>query len=123
MLTASITSGEHHQRARQDEQDAGREAAAHAVQQPADVGGQFLRLRAGQQHAEIQRVQVARLFHPLLLVDQDPVHERDLAGRAAEAEAADLQPHAQRLAEARGAQARGSISPPAARQPSMPPSR
>ena len=30
--------GQHHERARQHEQDAGGEPAAHAVQQPADIG-------------------------------------------------------------------------------------
>jgi len=39
----------------------------------------------------------ARLVDPFLLVDQDAVHQRDLARRAAEAQAADLQPDAQRL--------------------------
>ena len=97
---------EHHQRARQHEQDPGREPAAHAVQQPADVGGELLRLRPGQQHAEVERVQVALLLDPLLLVDQDAVHERDLARRPAEAEAADLEPDAERLREAvRGSRA------------------
>src|SRR6185503_15483786 len=91
--------GEHHQRPRQHEQDPRGEAAAHAVEQPAGVGRELLRLRAGQQHAEVERVQVARLVDPLLLVDQDAVHERDLAGGAAETEAADLEPDAQRFAE------------------------
>ena len=83
---------QHHQRARQHEQDAGHEPAAHAVQRPADVGGELLRLRARQQHAEIERVQEARLVDPLLLVDQHAVHHGDLPGRPAEIDAADLQP-------------------------------
>ena len=77
---------QHHERARQHEQDAGGEPAAHAVQQPADIGRELLRLRPRQQHAEIQRMQEARLVDPLLLVDQDAVHQRDLAGRPAEAD-------------------------------------
>ena len=72
----------------------GREPAAHAVQQPADIGRELLRLRARQQHAEIERVQETRLVDPFLLVDHDAVHHRDLAGRSAEAEAADLEPDA-----------------------------
>ena len=66
----------------QHEQRAGDEAAARAVEQPADIGGELLRLRAGQQHAEIEGVQEARLGDPLPLLDQHPVHERDLPGRA-----------------------------------------
>ena len=47
-------------------------------------------------------MQVARFLDPFLLVDQDAVHQRDLAGRAAEPDAADLEPDAQRLAKGHG---------------------
>ena len=90
---------EHHQRAGKDEQDPRRESAARAVQQPADVGGELLRLGPRQQHAEIERVQEASLVDPPLLVDQHAVHQRDLARGSAEADAADLEPHPQRLPE------------------------
>ena len=69
---------QHHQRAGQHEQDAGREPAAHAVQQPADIGRELLRLRPRQQHAEVERVQEPRLVDPLLLVDQ----RRDASSRS-----------------------------------------
>ena len=92
---------QHHQRAGQHEQDAGGQSAAHAVQQPADVGRELLRLRPRQQHAEIERVQEARLVDPFLLVDHDAMHHRDLAGRPAEIDAADLEPDLEELAEAR----------------------
>jgi hypothetical protein len=90
---------EHHQCARKHEQDPGGEAAAHPVQQPARVGRELLRLGARQQHAEVERVQIARLVDPLFLVDEDAVHHRDLPRRAAEPEAADLQPGPEGLPE------------------------
>ena len=68
----------------QDEQPAGHDAAEGAVHQPADVGGELLRLGPRQQHAVVERVQEAALRHPALLLDEDAVHDRDLAGRAAE---------------------------------------
>ncbi len=41
---------------RQHEQRPGHDAATHAMQQPTDIGGELLRFRTGQQHAEIQRM-------------------------------------------------------------------
>ena len=90
---------QHHDCARQDEQHAGRKPAERAVQEPADIGGKLLRLGTGQQHAVIQGVQESRLVDPFLLVHQDAMHGRDLAGRPAEAEQADLDPGPKRLAE------------------------
>ncbi len=86
----------------QHEQRAGDDAAPGAVHQPADVGGQLLRLGAGQQHAVVQRVQEALLADPAAALDQFAVHDGDLPGRAAEADEPQLQPEAQRLAEAHG---------------------
>src|SRR5262249_27547679 len=59
---------------------------------PAHVRGELLRLGAREQHAETERVEIAALLDPFLLVDEDAVHQRDLARRPAEAEAADLEP-------------------------------
>ena len=92
---------QHHERARQHEQNAGGKPAAHAVQQPADIDRKLGRFRPRQQHAEIERVQEARLVDPLLFVDQDAMHHGDLAGRPAEIDAADLQPDLEGFAEAR----------------------
>src|SRR5258706_13646791 len=47
-------------------------------------------------------MQVALFLDPLLFVDQDAVHQRNLARRAAEPEAADLEPDAQRVGEGNG---------------------
>jgi len=87
--------------ARQYKQQAGNEAAAHAVHQPADIGGQLLSLRARQQHAEIQSVQEALLGNPALLIDNRRVHQGDLTGRPAEAQAADARPYTRRLPKCR----------------------
>src|SRR5258708_29745962 len=45
---------------------AGRDAAARFVQKPADVNGQLDRLRTGQQHAKIERVQKPGIVDPAL---------------------------------------------------------
>ena len=82
----------------QDEQDAGDQPAAGAVEQPAGVDGQLLRLGAGQQHAVVQRVQEPLLADPALLVDQLVLHHRDLAGRSAEGLQRDGEPRLGRLA-------------------------
>src|SRR5450759_3852767 len=70
------------------------------MQQPAQIGGELLRLRAGQQHAEIERMQEPRFVDPLFLVDHDAMHQGDLSGRAAEIDAVDLQPDLERLGDA-----------------------
>ena len=91
----------HHQDddARQDEQQACRQTAADAVHQPADVRRELLRLWAGEQHAVVQRVQKSTLADPFPALDDLAVHDRDLAGRPAEAVERDIRPRSQRLAE------------------------
>ncbi len=74
-------------------QPAGRDAAGGAMQQPADIGGQLLRLGAREQHAVVERMQESAFRNPVLFLDQDAMHHRDLAGGAAEAEQCDAQPH------------------------------
>src|SRR5439155_125039 len=70
------------------------DAAPGFVKKPADINRKLLRLRAGQQHAEVERVQKARLADPPFLFDQLRLHDRDLAGRAAKGDEAKLQPKA-----------------------------
>ena len=70
------------------------------MQQPADIGRQLLRLRARQQHAVVQRMQKPALGDPVLFLDQDAVHHRDLPGRAAETQYGDPQPDPKGFAEA-----------------------
>jgi len=83
----------------QHEQDPGHQATTGAVEQPADVDGELLGLRAGQQRAVAQRVQEPLLPDPALLLHQDALHHRDLPGRAAEGLQRDREPGPQRLAE------------------------
>src|ERR1051326_7953849 len=84
----------------QHEQPAGDDAAPGAVHHPADVGGELRRLGAGQHHAVVERVQETAFRDPAPALDQLLVHDRDLPGRAAEADEAELEPEAERLAKA-----------------------
>jgi hypothetical protein len=82
-----------------DEQHAGHDAAERAMHQPADIGRELLRLGARQQHAVVERVQEPFFRDPALLLDQDAVHDRDLAGGTAEAQAGDAKPGVEGLAQ------------------------
>lgn len=62
------------------------------MHQPADVGGQLLGLRAGEQHRVVERVQKAALREPTAPIHQLGVHQRHLAGRTTEADQTQLQP-------------------------------
>ena len=83
---------QHAKRARQDEQPARHQRPGGAVHQPADIGGQLHRLRARQQHAEVQRMLKPPLADPAMLHHGQPVHDADLRRRAAEAQQGDAQP-------------------------------
>ena len=98
-----------------DEQPAGHDAAERAVHQPADIGGELLRLGAGQQHAVVERMQEPLLGDPALLLDEDAVHHRDLAGRAAEAQRRNPHPRPERLAQGHAVRRSGSGLESAAR--------
>jgi hypothetical protein len=89
------------QRRRQHEQRARDHAAPRAMQQPPDVRRELLRFRTGQEHAVIQRVQKPRLADPASLLHQLRVHDRNLPGRPAEADQAELEPEAKRLGPGR----------------------
>jgi hypothetical protein len=93
----------HHRRTGKHEQDSGDQSADCPMQQPAEIDGELLRLRARQQHAVVERVQKARLVDPALLVDDDPVHQRDLPGGSTKAHQADLQPRPESFGERRPA--------------------
>src|SRR5262249_33505365 len=83
------------------EKRTGDDAAPRAVHQPADVGGELLRLGSRQHHAVVERVQEAPFRDPALLLDQLAMHDRDLAGWTAEADPAELPPVAERLGATR----------------------
>ena len=85
-------SGQHKERA-------GDDAAADAMQEPADIDRELMRLGARQQHAVVQRVQESLFADPALLLDQDAMHHRDLPGRPAEAKRSDPRPGPRRLGE------------------------
>jgi hypothetical protein len=95
-----------HDERRQHEQCARAAAAPRAMQQPADVGGELLRFGPGQHHAVVERVEEPAFRDPAALVDQLAMHDGDLPGRAAEADAAEAQPVAQRLGFGRRARRR-----------------
>ena len=86
----------------QNEQRAGDNAALDAMHQPADVGGELLRFRAGQEHAIVQCMKKALFGDPAAFLHQLLVHDGDLTRWPAEANAAEFQPIAQRRAERDG---------------------
>ena len=77
----------------QNEESARDDSAGGPVQKPADVSGELLRFRAGQQHAVVQGMQEPRFADPAASLDELPMHQGDLPGGAAEAQPADLPPH------------------------------
>ena len=54
--------------------------AAHTMHQPRNINRQLRRLRPQQQHAVIERVQIAMLGNPAALFHQLLMHHRDLPG-------------------------------------------
>src|ERR1051325_2667101 len=69
------------------------------MQQPADIDGKLRRLRAGQEHAVVERVQETLFADPTPALDDFALHEGDLSRRAAERDKSQLDPEAQRLRE------------------------
>ena len=92
--------GQHEQGARDD-------AAPYAVHHPADIGRELRRFRTGQHHAVVERVQEAVFGDPAPAFHQFRMHDRDLAGRPAEADEAELEPEAECLGEGNGRGWRG----------------
>jgi hypothetical protein len=102
LAVAHVQPRQHHQdhERRQDEQQPRGQPAAHAMQQPAYVGSQLLRLGTGQQHAVVERVQEAAFGDPAPPLHQLLVHDGDLAGGPAEADEAQLQPETKGVGKA-----------------------
>ena len=92
---------ENDRRAGDHEEQPRRQSAAAPVQPPADIGRELLRLRPRQQMAEIESAQIGALADPALLLHDFAMHQRDLARRSAEAQAADLGEFADHLGKAR----------------------
>ena len=82
-----------------DEQDPGDEAAGGALEEPPEVDGELLCLRAGQQHAVVEGVEEATFAEPAAIIHELAVHDRDLASRAAEGLQRDPEPGPYRLAK------------------------
>ena len=81
------------------EERAGHDPAQCPVQEPADVDRELLRLRSGQEHAVAQGMEKALLRDPFLPVHEVALHDRDLAGRPAEADKSEPNPVGKRLRE------------------------
>ncbi len=90
---------QHHRRPRQHEQQPRRQPSRQPMQAPPGICGELHGFRPRQQHAEAQPVEEMRLVQPLLLIDDDPMHQRDLRRRAAEREDAYFPPGDERLAK------------------------
>src|SRR4029077_4326783 len=86
---------------RYDKKCTGHDAAPGFVKKPADVDGELLCFRAGQEHAKVKRVQKSRLADPPFLFDQLSLHNRDLAGRSTKRDKPEFQPKSKRFAKRR----------------------
>src|SRR3954452_1835043 len=82
-----------------DKKPAGNDGTRPAMHQPADIDRQLMGFRPRQQHAVAQCMQKPVLADPFLLVDNDPVHDRDLTGWAAKTERGHAQPDPKRFTE------------------------
>src|SRR5438067_1049172 len=85
----------------QHEERTGCDPTPASMYKPPDVSRQLRRLGTRQTQAVVERVQEARLGDPAFLLDQLAMHDRDLSGRAAEADPAELPPIGECLAARR----------------------
>jgi hypothetical protein len=83
----------------QDEQNPRDQPARRAVEQPPDVDRELLRFGARQEHAVAECVQEPLLADPAFLIDQSPLHDRNLTGRTAEGLQRNPEPDQGRLAQ------------------------
>ena len=90
---------DHHEQGRQNEQRSGDDPSPSAMQEPADIGGELLRLRPREQHAVVERMQETLLADPVPALDQLGMHDGDLARRPAKTDEAQLQPEPHGLAK------------------------
>ena len=60
------------------------------MQEPPAVDGELLGFGTGQQHAVVERMQETRLADPAFFFNQLRMHERDLAGGSAKADATEF---------------------------------
>src|SRR5437588_4261410 len=69
------------------------------MHQPADIGGEELRLRAGEGEAIIQCVEEPPLGNPALSLDENAMHRGKLHGAAAETDEREQGPYAEPFAQ------------------------
>ena len=98
--------------ARQDERDARDDPTPDPVEQPAHVRGELHRLRARQQHAVAERVEVPALVDPAAALDELLMHQGDLPRGTAEVHESEPDPEARCLAERGGRGGRRSAGDP-----------
>jgi len=77
---------------REHEKCTGHDPSRCSVQEPADVNCELRRFRAGQEHAEVERVKKTGLPDPALFFHQLRLHDGDLPGRPAETDEPELEP-------------------------------
>jgi hypothetical protein len=65
------------------------------MQTPPKPDRELQRLRARQQHADVERLHECLLADPAASVDDLPMHDRDLSGGSTERHEAELQPEAE----------------------------
>ena len=82
---------QHQHGAGHNEQYARNQAAAYAVQIPADVGCKLLRLWPRQQHAQVKGADKTSLINPFALIHRQRVHHGDLGCGTPKREDADVE--------------------------------
>ena len=87
------TEGHDSDKAGQDEKHTSDQAALGLMKKPADIDGELLCFRPRKEHAEVQSMQKSVLTDPLLFLDKDAMHQRDLTGRSAEGKKSDPSPY------------------------------
>jgi hypothetical protein len=71
------------------------------MHQPTDIGGELLSLRPRQKHAVVERVEETLLRNGTLLLHEDAMHHRNLAGWSTETERGHAQPDLEGFAHRR----------------------
>ncbi len=101
MRHVDIREREQQQHGRQNEAEARNEAAADAVQFPAEEDRELQRFGTRQQHAEVQRARELAVVEPAATLDDFTVEDGDLAGGTAERNEAEFRPEAGSFGERR----------------------
>jgi hypothetical protein len=89
----------HECESREEKEHARRYRTRRTVEEPAGVDGELVRLGTGEQHREVQRVEEPLLVDPATTLHEFLVHDRDLSGRAAEVDEAELDPERKGIPE------------------------